>query len=124
MADTAKKTTETIETTSEATPEITPELVMELMKRNEELQKQLEALKGQSNAPATTVTPTKGAKNPNTVKGFKNAESTSARIRLLAAAGWTKWEIFKNGGLKTKNGDSIRYQHVRNVLSQPLKRQG
>ena len=116
MADTAKKTTDT--------PEITPELVMELMKRNEELQKQLEALKEQSNAPATTVTPTKGGKNPNTVKGFKNAESTSARIRLLLAAGWTRWEIFKNAGLKTRNGDSIRYQHVRNVAEQPLKRQG
>ena len=102
---------------------------MELMARNEALIKELEALKGQSNAPATSApTPQpvrgKGGKDPFKVKGFKNAESTSARIRLLAAAGWTKWEIFKNGGLKTKNGDAIRYQHVRNVLSQPLKRQG
>ena len=120
MADTAKKTD---------TPEITPELVMELMKRNEELLKQLNELKEQKSAPtASAPTPQpvrgKGGKDPFKVKGFKNAETTSARIRLLLAAGWTKWDIFKHAGLKTKNGDAIRYQHVRNVASQPLKRQG
>lgn len=122
MADTVKKT---VTETKTATPEITPELVMELMARNEQLVKELQALKEQKSAPAPTPkpTPTKGGKNPNTVKGFKNAETTSARIRLLLAAGWTKWEIFKNAGLKTRNGDAIRYQHVRNVAEQPLKRQ-
>ena len=124
MADTAKKTE-----TATAAPEITPELVMELMKRNEALIAELNELKEQKSAPATSApTPQpvrgKGGKDPFKVKGFKNAESTSARIRLLLAAGWTKWDIFKHAGLKTKNGDAIRYQHVRNVASQPLKRQG
>lgn len=119
MADTAKKTE-----TATAAPEITPELVMELMARNEALIKELEALKEQKSAPTPQPVKGKGGKDPFKVKGFKNAESTSARIRLLLAAGWTKWDIFKHAGLKTNNGDPIRYQHVRNVASQPLKRQG
>lgn len=46
--------------------------------------------------------------------------STSSQIRALHALGWTRGEIAKV--LKTKKGEPLRYQHVRNVLTQPLKK--
>ena len=45
---------------------------------------------------------------PESLKAF----TVSAIIRSLTADGWSRWEIHK----VTK----IRYQHVRNVLEQPL----
>ena len=71
----------------------------------------------------TTTTPVIDSNDPKTVDGYTTAETTSAKIRLLFAAGWTRYKITKHGGIKTRNGDPIRYQHVRNVLLQPLKRQ-
>lgn len=66
------------------------------------------------------------------VKKLKeNGASTSAIIRQLGK----NWKMqngeadrsrivkaLKNGGVTTKNGDEIRYQHVRNVLITPIKK--
>lgn len=49
---------------------------------------------------------------------YKDLSSTSAKIRAMYKDGWTKGEITRLGGLKTKAGNDIRYQHVRNVLLQ------
>jgi len=51
---------------------------------------------------------------------YSHLPSTSAKIRAMAKDGATKTEI-KNSGLTTKEGNPIRYQHVRNVLLQPVK---
>lgn len=42
--------------------------------------------------------------------------TTSAKIRAMAADGFSTNQIAK-AGLKTKEGKPIRYQHVRNVLT-------
>jgi hypothetical protein len=49
--------------------------------------------------------------------------STSGKIRALHALGYSRSQIekiLKEQGVTTKNGDSIRYQHIRNVLITPL----
>jgi hypothetical protein len=46
-------------------------------------------------------------------------ESTSSKIRYLSSQGMSTAAIekaLKAYGVTTKNGDAIRYQHVRNVL--------
>jgi hypothetical protein len=50
-------------------------------------------------------------------------ESTSAKIRACAAAEMSRSDIeryLRANGVTTKNGDPIRYQHIRNVLITPL----
>ena len=76
-----------------------------------------------TNTTAQTEPKTVDPNDPKQVEGYTTAQTTSTKIRLLFAAGWTRYKITKHGGLKTRNGDPIRYQHVRNVLLQPLKRQ-
>ncbi len=49
--------------------------------------------------------------------------TTSAKIRFLLAKGWTRGKIVKEGGITTKQGLPIRYQHVRNVEITPIKTQ-
>ena len=47
--------------------------------------------------------------------------TTSSKIRYLWLQGYKVAEIerlLKSNGVTTKNGDPIRYQHVRNVLTQ------
>jgi hypothetical protein len=49
--------------------------------------------------------------------------STSAKIRFLSSLGMSTGAIEKSlkaYGVTTKNGDPIRYQHVRNVLMTKL----
>jgi len=48
---------------------------------------------------------------------YDNLPTTAAKIRAMSADGWTMGAISRSG-LKTKNGDPIRYQHVRNTLKQ------
>jgi hypothetical protein len=50
---------------------------------------------------------------PKEVAGI---ESKSGKIRALAAMGWERGDIARTL--------EIRYQHVRNVLLTPLKKQG
>lgn len=47
-------------------------------------------------------------------KVTKDLTTKSQKIRALAAAGWARADIAR--------GLDIRYQHVRNVLIQPVKR--
>lgn len=50
-------------------------------------------------------------------------ESTSSKIRACAVAGMSRGDIeryLRANGVTTKNGDPIRYQHIRNVLITPL----
>ena len=65
--------------------------------------------------------------NPETI--VKQTKSKSEAVRALAAAGYTTAEIASEKGpckdlqiLKYGDGRMIRYQHVRNVLTQPLKK--
>lgn len=64
-------------------------------------------------------------KDPKAV--VENMDNKSKAIRALSAAGYTTAEIAKmskNEGmeiLRYKDGREIRYQHVRNVLMQPIK---
>lgn len=51
--------------------------------------------------------------NPVTEADYGGATTTSGKIRWLASQGKTRSEIAK--------ALNIRYQHVRNVLIQPLK---
>lgn len=70
-----------------------------------------------------TVVETKGKRQPVTITadmqkvldGFDSEMTTSAKIRALHAQGWTRSQIAKGLG--------VIYQHVRNVLITPLKRQ-
>jgi hypothetical protein len=48
-------------------------------------------------------------------KELEALESKSSKIRALAALGWERGDIARTL--------DIRYQHVRNVLLQPLKKQ-
>lgn len=51
--------------------------------------------------------------------------NVSQKIRALSALGHKPGPIVKmltEGGYKTKNNTDIRFQHVRNVLLQPLKK--
>lgn len=70
------------------------------------------------------VAETKGKRAPvvitadmqKVLDGFDAEMTTSAKIRALDSAGWTRSQIAK--------GLNIIYQHVRNVLITPLKKQG
>lgn len=68
--------------------------------------------KNQSAVQASKVEPVTNP-TPTTEVDYGGATTTSGKIRWLAAHGKTRSEI-----AKTLN---IRYQHVRNVLIQPLK---
>jgi hypothetical protein len=63
-----------------------------------------------------------GRKDPMEVVGEETNKSKA--IRMLAAAGYTNAEIVKISrkikALQYKDGREIRYQHVRNVMSQKL----
>jgi hypothetical protein len=67
-------------------------------------------------APATaTVTSTVAPAQPTYNEDeYAKCQNTSQRIRFLAGAGWTRGSIAKKLGKK--------YQHVRNVLIQPVKK--
>jgi hypothetical protein len=61
--------------------------------------------------------------NKNYVIDLSKYETTSAKIRFLASENYSRSEIekiLKVNNVTTKNGDSIRYQHIRNVLITPL----
>ena len=72
---------------------------------------------------AAPVTETKGKRVPVTITtdmqkvldGFDSEMTTSAKIRALHAQGWSRSQIAKGLG--------VIYQHVRNVLITPLKKQ-
>lgn len=49
-----------------------------------------------------------------TTKALEGITTTSGKVRYLASIGMTKGDIHRTLG--------IRYQHVRNVLLQPLKK--
>jgi len=63
-----------------------------------------------------------GRKDPQEVVGEETNKSKA--IRMLSAAGYTNAEIVKISrkvkALQYKDGREIRYQHVRNVMSQKL----
>lgn len=71
----------------------------------------------------TPVAETKGKRVPVTITadmqkvldGFDSEMTTSTKIRALHAQGWSRSQIAK--------GLNIIYQHVRNVLITPLKKQ-
>ena len=73
----------------------------------------------------TTNTNTKVAVAELTVEIFPEAvNDTSKKIRYLSSLGYTVSETekaLKVLGVTTKNGDPIRYQHVRNVLNTLIK---
>ena len=48
---------------------------------------------------------------------YNSLPTTAAKIRAMFADGWTMGAISRSG-LMTKNGDPIRFQHVRNTLKQ------
>jgi hypothetical protein len=56
----------------------------------------------------------------NQVAELMKLPTKSARIRSLAAQGYTNTQITKS--FKDRLGDEILYQHVRNVLNQVVKR--
>lgn len=66
-----------------------------------------------------------GRKDPREI--VQDGMSKSKAIRALAAAGYTNAEIVKISRmpemkiLQYNDGREIRYQHVRNVMSQPIK---
>lgn len=72
----------------------------------------------------TVATETKGKRAPVVISAdmqkvldsFDADMTTSAKIRALHAMGWSRSQIAK--------GLNIIYQHVRNVLITPLKKQG
>ncbi len=51
---------------------------------------------------------------------YHKLPTTSAKIRAMAKDGFSRGQISRSG-LTTKQGNPIRYQHVRNVLITPLK---
>jgi hypothetical protein len=51
---------------------------------------------------------------------YRDLPTTSAKIRAMNADGYSNSAITKM--LKYADGRPIRYQHVRNVLTTPLKR--
>ncbi len=53
---------------------------------------------------------------------LSSLKTTSDKIRYLDSQRFTPTQICTKFGLITKKGAPIRYQHVRNVLSKPLKR--
>lgn len=55
-----------------------------------------------------------------TLKGLKDFTTKSAYIRYLSSTGMDVKGIHKH--INTVDGIKIIYQHVRNVLNQPLKR--
>lgn len=64
-------------------------------------------------------------------KMMRNKKSTSEMIRALGKMWFNEdgsidrsriVKTFKLAGVTTKNGDEIRYQHVRNVLITPVKK--
>ena len=55
---------------------------------------------------------------------LKKTSNTSEGIRALAAAGYARAEIHRAKVLFTKQGNPIRYQHVRNVLETPVGNKG
>lgn len=77
--------------------------------------------KGNKNAAAVAAPANDVAKfsTDATLRG-KGLESLSARIRALQAEGATTAQIAKI--VLRSNGEHPRYQHVRNVLRQPLKK--
>jgi hypothetical protein len=82
-----------------------------------------------ANAATATATATANASviavRPSTeipnLADFAQFNSTSDKIRAMAAKGYSRTAIQKSG-LKTRNGDPILYQHVRNILLQPARR--
>lgn len=63
-----------------------------------------------SNTKSTTKTTTPTTSNPD----LSHLPTTSSKIRYLTGLGWKRGPIAKLLG--------IRYQHVRNVQLQPLKK--
>jgi len=68
----------------------------------------------------TTKTPKTATTQTTPKYDLATLPTTSAKIRYLASQGLTRSEIVKV--MSEHLGHSIRYQHVRNVLIQPLKR--
>lgn len=59
--------------------------------------------------------------NKSDLHDLSKYESTSKKIRYFRSLGHSVAEIerlLKSHGVTTKNGDPIRYQHVRNILTQ------
>jgi hypothetical protein len=69
------------------------------------------------------ATKTNTTQAPSIQETCATLSSTSAKIRYLSGTGMTTGAIekaLKAYGVTTKNGDPIRYQHVRNVLMTKL----
>jgi glutaredoxin len=72
-----------------------------------------------------TVAPAVEKKSYNVPQLFVDHKNKSGVIRFLSSEGLKTGEITKilqDGGVKSANGTPIRYQHVRNVLTQPVKK--